>query len=248
MNTKRPEIGFTLIELMVALTILVILLAALYSGFDAAQRAWEEESTTQKAESALRLAMDELGSELRSAVADKILLDARPAPYFFGGRDSLRFLTADPAPILGELVPGIVEVTWKVDLDDATEERGLIVERALPQPMQPPEERIFERVEIAPFVVRLGLRYFFYPPVPEDDAEAEEGAWTDTWSPEEDDPMLQPNRLPEGVEVTLSYFDPARGDTITLPPQYAKIRAKSSLVRSKRPPAGATFEALGEFR
>jgi type II secretory pathway pseudopilin PulG len=233
---------------MVALTILVILLAALYSGFDVAQRAWSEESTTQKAESSLRLAMDELGAELRSAVHAKILLDARPAPYFFGGSDSLRFLTADPAPLLGELVPGVVEVTWKIDLDETTPERGLVVERALPEEMQPLDERVFERIEIAPLVVRLRLRYFFHPPVPEDDLEAEEGSWTEVWDPEEEDPMAQPSRLPEGVEVSLSYFDPARGDTIALPPQYAPIRAKTPLIRNRRPSAGAGFETLGEFR
>ncbi|MAE70882.1 MAG: hypothetical protein CME06_10485 [Gemmatimonadetes bacterium] len=241
------EAGFTLLELMVALTIMALLVAALYGGFDAAQRAWEEGARTQDSESALRLALDELTSEIRSAADARILYEERHVPYFFGGADTLRFVTHDSSPVLGELRPGNVEVTWRIDRDEGSDQTGLVVERALPDQLQPEEERISELVEIAPAVARLKLRYFYYPPIPQDEEEALEGAWAESWDPTIEDPGLQPQRLPEGVEITMGYVHPTRADTIDLPPFYAHIYGKSRLLRSERAPAAGGFEEMVDF-
>jgi len=246
MRARPEEHGFTLLELMVALTIMTLLVAALYGGFDAAQRAWKEGARTQDSESALRLALDELSSELRSASNVKLAIENRLVPYFFGSADTLRFVTADPSPILGELQPGSVEVTWKVSSDES-EMRGLVVERALPEALQTEDERISEQVEIAPEVVRMSLRYFYYPAIPQDEEEALDGAWLESWDPEIEDPAVQPQKLPEGVEITLSALHPSRRDTIDLPPIYARIYAKTHLTRSERSPVGGLFEDMVDF-
>lgn len=249
MNSEAcRERGFTLVEILISLTIMTILIAALFSGFDTAQRAWNEGAESHDTESALRLAFDELSAGLRSASSSRIMIEMRPAPYFFGSPDTLRFLTYDPSPIGGELTPGLVEVTWRVDRDESTEEQGLIVERALPDPLQPVDDRISEIVEVAPEVARLKLRYFHYPPLPENEEEALKGIWAEIWDPKDEDPRTQPQNLPEGVEVTLGFVHPTTNDTVDLPPMYARIYAKTQLVRSARSADGGSFEPFGEFR
>lgn len=78
--------GFTLIELLVAMVITVLLVAALFSVFNLAGRAWQKgEARTQRYQN-LRQALDRMSEEIRSA----ILLN----PDYNPGKD-LRFYGED---------------------------------------------------------------------------------------------------------------------------------------------------------
>ena len=246
-SMKRSEAGITLVELLVAVSILMIISVTLFGAFETATQSWERGADDGAAESSLRLVLHEFDSQARSAVDEILLVDARPVPYFFGSSDTLRFLTGGTGALFGQLDPGAMEVTWRVDRDDMTDEIGLVMERALPVDLQPEDERIFEVVEMAPSVARFQLRYHYRPALPETEEEATEGLWANEWDPLSDDLTLQPQGMPEGVEITLGHFDPVTGDTIDLPSLYIPILAKTDLLRASGAEFG-TLDGIMDFR
>ena len=92
-SMKRSEAGITLVELLVAVSILMIISVTLFGAFETATQSWERGADDGAAESSLRLVLHEFDSQARSAVDEILLVDARPVPYFFGSSDTLRFLT-----------------------------------------------------------------------------------------------------------------------------------------------------------
>lgn len=239
-SLKRSESGVTLVELLVAVSILMVISVTLFSAFETATRSWERGAGDGAMESALRLALHEFDAQARSAVDEMLIVDARPVPYFFGSTDTLQFLTNGAGALFGEFDPGTLEVTWRIERDDLTDEPGLVIERALPEDLQPEDERISEIVKIAPGVSHLRFRYHYRPPLPETEEESIEGLWTDEWDPLSDDLTLQPQRMPEGVEITVGHFDETSGDTLSLPSIYVPILVKTDLLRA----SGAEFGSL----
>lgn len=244
---RRPDDGFTLVEVLVALTIMGIMTGALVGTFDLATRSWKAGAGTQELESSMRLALDELQGQIRGALNETTLIDGRPIPLFFGSADTLQFVTGSSGVVVGDLTPGQMLVTWRVEPSDEPGEGGLVCERTLPEELQAEDAPRSETSQIAPMVVRMELRYFYYPAIVENEDEAASGIWADLWDPDSDDPLSQPQQLPEGVEIILGFLHPATGDTISLPPQFAPILAKTDLVRSNET-AGGGFDELLDFR
>ena len=65
---ERKRVGFTLVELLVAVTIFSIIAAALYSGLNAGIRVWRRSENNIKLHQTMRLALDGMAGELRNSV------------------------------------------------------------------------------------------------------------------------------------------------------------------------------------
>ncbi|TFH50539.1 MAG: prepilin-type N-terminal cleavage/methylation domain-containing protein, partial [Lysobacterales bacterium] len=121
--------GFTLLELMVGISIFSLVIVVLYAGYRLSIRSWESGERTHASVSELRLA----GSFIRRHVTQAFPLAVSKSNawrlWFQGDRQRLVFVTAMPAH-LGQ--GGMYEMTLAVDkLDDSA---SLMVSRRLLHP------------------------------------------------------------------------------------------------------------------
>jgi general secretion pathway protein J len=157
---RSRERGFTLLELLVAITLLGLLMAALFGGLRLGARVWETGETRLDAAARIQIVQD----LLRQRLAQTLPLETVPEegedyqPLFLGRVDAVRFATLLPDHLGGELA------LMELALADSGEPQGLgnLVLRL--RRLEPdaeiewdaaPEERILlERVE------SLELAYF----------------------------------------------------------------------------------------
>ena len=96
------ERGFTLLELMVAVTVMSLLSLATYGVVAMGARAAGSGERTSEQTRRFRIATEVVVRQLRSAAPIMVLFDedqgekSAPEPYFWGRADSLDFITASP--------------------------------------------------------------------------------------------------------------------------------------------------------
>ena len=113
MSQRRlPDHGFTLLELMLAMTALALVAAICYGGFRLGIRAVEKGEVAVVTAQRLRVASDVLIRQLKSAVVYPARSEEdEDFPYFIGTATSLTFITA--AGLTGG--GGLVRVVYRVE-------------------------------------------------------------------------------------------------------------------------------------
>lgn len=102
--------GFTLIELMIAITLLALLATILYSAFYLGHRAIEKAQGRSEESQRLRIGRDFLGAYIRSAHPYKSS-PSQVGYYFFGEPSSLTFVSAFSAGMGGRGM-SLVTISW----------------------------------------------------------------------------------------------------------------------------------------
>lgn len=128
MNPQRTRCatGFTLIEVLIGLTLLGLLLSALYSGFHGIARIWERQQDRLVAIERERLAMALLRRELKQAIPLRAAKEDGFVVVFDGMPDSVRFITALPAHLGGGTLDRVtVTATDRASADRGVSESGL---------------------------------------------------------------------------------------------------------------------------
>jgi general secretion pathway protein J len=114
-DTHNPESGFTLVELLVALTLLALLSVALFGSFRLGARAWDRTTAHTNAIEDVRVAQDLLRQEIASAYPLYSTADpTHPRIDFEGRRERIRFLAPAPAALGGA---GMAYFTLSTDAD-----------------------------------------------------------------------------------------------------------------------------------
>jgi general secretion pathway protein J len=109
--------GFTLIELMISLSIIGIILVIIFGAFRIGVRAWEKGETDIVDHQRQRIVLQRLQRQLMSAFADKIEVeDGEEAFFFKGEHDELTFV-ADTSLVPGNNF-GRVYVQYVIESDD----------------------------------------------------------------------------------------------------------------------------------
>ena len=119
----RSSAGFTLLELLIAITLLSLLLAALFGGLRLGARAWERSEERLDESARLQVVQNFLRERLAQAyplTAENQVGRLRLA--FEGTADALRFVTVMPA----YLGTGFAELVLAVE--DRSETRDLVVQ------------------------------------------------------------------------------------------------------------------------
>src|SRR5262245_23991812 len=114
MRSSRParDGGFTLMEVVLAMTSLAMLTAIVYAAFHLGTRALEKGQAAVVTEQRLRVASDVLTRQIKSIVAYPARNDDDGSFYYFRGSPSrMSFVTA--AGLQGG--GGLVEVTYTVE-------------------------------------------------------------------------------------------------------------------------------------
>ncbi len=105
--------GFTLLELLISLTLLAMMLAMAYSAFATATQMVPRGEEAAKRSARLRMATALLTRQVRSLVDYPAETDEQVHPYFEGRPDSFSFITSSPQ--LGGGGDGLGWVTYSTD-------------------------------------------------------------------------------------------------------------------------------------
>jgi prepilin-type N-terminal cleavage/methylation domain-containing protein len=181
---RRPAPGFTLVELVMALSILAIMVTILFGGLRMGLRAWQRiearAAVLQHARSMTQILEEALGGTYGYAgLAERGT--AIPVIFFKGESDRVSFVTVSP-PISPTAAIPFVAVTLSVD---AGATPGLAIrEKALPK--FDPFERVTPSV-VDPTTTAIRFRYL-----------RDAGSWETRWD------AVTESALPRAVEVTLT--------------------------------------------
>lgn len=89
---RNRHSGFTLLELLVSMTLFVLIAGTAYAALRSAARTWERTDARARADGETRLVLDYLSRWLATAFPLAVQTDDRWRPWFEGTRDRLVFL------------------------------------------------------------------------------------------------------------------------------------------------------------
>ena len=192
---RRAESGFTLIELVLALSIVAIMVTMLFSGLRVGLRAWqrgEERAAVLQHSRSMNQLLETALAGAYWYVARATQDDPAPILLFKGEADRLSFVTVAPPMPPPTPIP-FVAVTLSVDADSAP---GLAIrEKVLPN--FDPFEAVAPSV-VDPTIASVRFRYL-----------RDGGGWEEAWDSAEE------RTLPQAIEVTLT---PAVNGRVEPPP------------------------------
>jgi general secretion pathway protein J len=189
MTPRRAEGGFTLLEILVAVTLLGLLMAALFGGVRLGVRAWEASETRLDADARLTAVQDFLRERLTEAyLPETSVAGVEAGPGFQGEPDRLSFVTLMPEHLGAGFDRMLLALTAASDGSDLSVEWW---PAELGEDPAAARDALRSRVLLA-HVAELRLAYFG---TPEPDRPP---AWSEVWS--------QP-LLPLLVRVQLRFAD-----------------------------------------
>ena len=112
-TAQRAADGFTLLELLVAMTLVGLILALLLGGLRLGSRVWERSAAEVERRIQLQLVQDLLRRQLEQAKAGKGEEAARePRPGLRGSADAMSFISSEPAQ---QLAGGLYLVSLQLE-------------------------------------------------------------------------------------------------------------------------------------
>lgn len=184
--------GFTLIELVLALTLLATMMLLLYTGLSFALRSWDAGDAVGRAAADRRMGEAFLRRELGELFPMRFKDSTKLRFAFEGTRDQLRFVSARPA---GIQLGGLSLVGFTAEGDARRGERHLVMRRAMPDdnadgfgPLDASETTI-----VVAGVDSVRFEYF--------------GAENDFTDPKWMDEWTYPARIPQLVRVHIRRAD-----------------------------------------
>ncbi len=223
---RNPDSGFTLLEIIIAMTIslaiFLILFAALRLGYKAQQSGTEKEEVTQK----MRILDDRIAWLIRGVYpfvfTDPTATDQKKL-YFKGEDDELGFVTTsvDSRGKGPEDTGGLKYISIYEDSGGLhTREKVFFLKDAF-------EDSGGKVSTLDPEVTKLEFKYFDIPPG------EKEGDWVSDWNAEDK------KYLPAAVMVQVTFDHDGR--TITLPEMVVRISTQKNLSQQ----VGRTAQEIG---
>ena len=214
MNSTKSQAGFTLLELLIALAILSLIMGIIYGGMRLGSRAWQAGEQRAESNQRLRLVLNQLTDEIRSAYSIRMKGETVDDKYlaFWGEPNKIRFVTVGAGLMSEPLENKLRAIAYYVDGDD-----GLVLkETALNYDNFFDQLDIQDAIVLNPEVAENNFRNYYVPE--EEEAEGlapPEGIWTTYWDPTdkenkllEEEPLsgesITAMQLPDAVEVTLT--------------------------------------------
>jgi prepilin-type N-terminal cleavage/methylation domain-containing protein len=193
-KSQKNRAGFTLLEVVLAVSVFALVMSALYATWNAGLRAWKRASESAEDLQRQRIIVDAMAELLRGAIFSM----SKPAIYQFRGNIEspetplLSFVTSSDLllPPSQIAIAGMRRVTFTMETDESGQPfLALTTENAL-APRETAENwattRIFSS-DVSNFFVRF--------------LDPQSGQWIEQWTDE--------NRAPSAVQLSV-YFRPRR--------------------------------------
>jgi len=185
--------GFTLLEILIAMSILGVITAIIASSLHMGILSWERgEAATEKYQH-LRILTDEISQQIKSIYPYKVPKgnNAKPQLIFLGDEHDLGFMTTLVYKGSKEERGGFQFVYYELDKD-----RGLIKREKIVFSGDISIKDLGDPIELDPQVSQLKLEYYEKGKSKEDPAS---GRWVNTWQGASKD------RLPKAIRITLGF-------------------------------------------
>ena len=202
-NRVGLHAGFTLLELILSIAILSAVLVTIYSTLSMGSRAWEKGERDIEKVQRMRVVMDLLSREIKTAYPYKVTpseLDTHKEFYAFDGKkDSLSFVSCVP------LHGGSGKLSWLTFWVEEGEGLVVVERDALRSDIFEERETIDkdEMVVLDANATDIRFEYYRAEEGDEDEGAAEETAWEEKWDAEEE------GELPQAVSVSVTFLDEA---------------------------------------
>jgi len=183
-RTRRKSRGFTLLELMIALTLLALLSAVLFGSLRLAGRSTDSGEAKAEAASSMRLAEEFLRTNLEAQHPLRMRKMLEWPLLFRGARDELRYASDLPARVAGG---GIWYYRLAIRSEDPRS--PLVLERVVPDLAADalPEFTEAERSVLALGIGELTLGYYGRDP---DSLPSVPATWRDHWDDAQQLPLV----------------------------------------------------------
>jgi general secretion pathway protein J len=191
---KRFDYGFTLVEVMVSMTILGFIILMVYGVFRLGGAAWEKGDQIREKYQKNRSASQLISRQVKSAVPYKIKPQKAEGDYlaFEGTANSLRFVSALPLKTMQN--EGLVYVFYEFQAGGIEGGRLILYEqRALNRNFI--EERPKEELAVSLFEEMAEVKFAYYREENQDKNQM--AGWVETWSAKEE------KELPKAVQITM---------------------------------------------
>lgn len=237
----RSAFGFTLLELLISMTILALIFAAVLGAMQVGSKSWESGEARAEENQRTRTLFDTLARELMMLYPLRVKDDDRDIIVFRGQADSLSFATLPQSYGAEPFSHMIRVVTYAVDAD-----RGLIATESYP--LVGSEGGVGTPTGQARTLDNRVLEARFRYLVPEGKPDEKlSPRWRDFWDPSQDttDTAVSPmtrsvvagrqlrgsDRLPLAVEITLIVRQPTQRGArdLILPPLLFPVQVGRSL-------------------
>ena len=199
----KNQTGFTLIELILSITILSMVLVTIYATLSMGSRTWEKGERDIERIQRLRVVMDLLSREIKSAFPYKVTpseLDTHKEFFAFEGKkDSLSFVSCVP------LHGGSGKLSWLTFWVEEGEGLVVVERDALRADIFKERETIDkdEMVVLDDGVAALEFEYYRFESGETEGAAEKEVSWEEAWDAEEE------GSLPQAVKVTVTFLEEA---------------------------------------
>ena len=196
---SKSSPGFTLLELIVAFTMLSLILVMILGALRLGSASWERGEAQSEKYQKMRMVSSLLSQQVKSAFPYKIKATKAESDYiaYLGSRDSLRFVST--FSMKAKKSEGLVFVIYRAEERGSSGKRLMLCEqRVLNKDFleeTPEEEKFFPLLE---GLSDFGFEYF------QDEEEEENGEWVESWDGK--DKM----ELPLQVRMT-AYWKEKRG-------------------------------------
>lgn len=239
---RSAEHGFTLLELLVSMTILALIFVTVLGAIQVGSKSWESGEQRAEENQRTRTLVDSLARELTMLYPLRVQDQDRDIIAFHGKSDSLVFATLPQSYGVEPFSHMIRIVKYAVEPDGglvATESYPLVGAAAASDSLDGRVKRLDERVS------QVQFRYL----VPEGKSDEKlPPTWRDFWDPSQDESFQSPSqrfvvptggqralrgsaRLPLAVEITLTIRQAKQRETrdLTLPPLVFPVQVGRTL-------------------
>ena len=201
-GVKQPSIivrelcsltGFTLVEVLVALTILSMVLSIIFAAMSLGIRSWEKGSSIEETAQDLRALSMRLSNEIGSMYPYIIYINGAKTYVFQGERERLGFVTTNENSMPDLPRGGTKWVNYFLDRD-----KGLVAREKILPDSSVMEDKDGRLTEVEPSIEDLRFQYL------------ESSIWNDSWDANEK------KGFPEAIKVNLT-FDEGEPVSIVVP-------------------------------
>lgn len=191
---KAP--GFTLVEVMVTLTILGLIVLMIFGVFRLGLSAWEKGETAKEAYQEIRMISQLISQQIKSAVPYMIKTKKAEGNYlaFEGKASSLKFVSA--LPIKSKQPEGFVFVTY--EFKEGAERGGRLIlyeQKVLNRDFFEEAQKEESAIPLLEKVSAVRFEYFRE----EDPSKNQEEEWLEEWNTKEE------KRLPKALKMIITH-------------------------------------------